>query len=211
MKTVCKIIILITIVSCTSQNKQNKAMKTFDIETFNSKEENNHYSYISEDGNEVKQNRAKDYYWETIKPKDSILEFYYEYYQNGKLKRSIKRYPKAFAVGVLKEFDTQGNIVKEENLDKPFTYSWENVKKYLETHKVEDIQKQVIGISRWSDAKSTTWTLEFNGEYEGTKGRLVTKLDGKTGEELEVKLFKGKGAVGETGTTAVYDTLYKKD
>lgn len=131
--------------------------------------------------------------------------------KNGNIKRSVKRFPKAFALGVLKEYNKQGNIIKEENLDKPYTYSWEDIKRYLKSHNVEDIQKQVIDISRWSDEEESTWTLEFNGEYKDIKGRFVITLNGKTGEELIVKLFKGKDALGETGTIAVYDTIYKKN
>ncbi|XKW97343.1 hypothetical protein R8G64_02315 [Tenacibaculum maritimum] len=53
--------------------------------------------------------------------------------------------------------------------------------------------------------------MEFNGIYNNTKGRFVITLNGKTGEVLEVKLFKGKKALGKTGTIADYQILYKKD
>lgn len=214
------LILLLIFSSCNGQNttsrktdkkiKQEISMRTFDIETFNQHNQNNEYSFITHDSIEVKQYSNEKEYWETVKPQDSIYEQFYEYFSNGKLKRSVKRYPKSFTIGYLKEYDLEGNLVKQENLDKPFTYTWEKIKEYLKEHKVENIQKQVIDISRWNDHKETTWTLEFNGEYNRTKGRYVITLDGKTGEELEVKLFKGKGALGETGTTAIYDTIYKK-
>jgi len=204
---------LITLFSCNAQNKtkQNKTMKTFDVETFNENKTGNEYFFTTNDSTSVKQYENKNEYWETIKPKDSVLENFYEYFKNGKIKRSVKRFPRAFALGSLKEYDEQGNMVKEEDLDRPYTYSWEDVKKYLTLHNVDDIQKQVIDISRWSDEEETTWTLEFNGKYKDLKGRFVITLNGKTGEELEVKLFKGKDALGETGTIAVYDTIYKKN
>jgi len=187
-------------------------MEVFDITKFNeNKNEMNAYSFTKDNEEIVYQREKKDEYIQITKQKDSLFEFYNSYFKTGALKSSVKRYPKAFALGNLKEYDEKGNLIKEKNLDKPFTYSWENVKEYLVKHKVSDIQTQVIGISRWSDEKATTWTIEFNGAYDDIKGRYVIKLNGKTGEELEVKLFKGKGAIGETGTTAVYETIYKKD
>ncbi|MCD9582721.1 hypothetical protein LVK05_11815, partial [Tenacibaculum maritimum] len=82
---------------------------------------------------------------------------------------------------------------------------------YLAKHGVKDLKKQVIGISRWHHQEKATWTLEFNGIYNNTKGRFVITLNGKTGEVLEVKLFKGKKALGKTGTIADYQILYKKE
>ncbi|MFL0155694.1 hypothetical protein V2687_14265, partial [Tenacibaculum maritimum] len=96
-------------------------------------------------------------------------------------------------------------------LDTPFTYSWKDITAYLAKHGVKDLKKQVIGVSRWHHQEKATWTLEFNGIYNNTKGRFVITLNGKTGEVLEVKLFKGKKALGKTGTIADYQILYKKD
>ncbi len=212
MKNIYIIAVLITMVNCNSQNKikTSKTMKTFDIEGFKKNKTMNSYFFTSNDGISVKQYENEDEYWETIKSVDSVLEYFYEYFKNGKVKRFVKRFPKAFALGNLKEYDEQGTLIKEIDLDAPYTFSWEDIKKYLMDHDVEDIQKQVIGISRWSDANETTWTLDFNGRYKDVKGRFVIVLDGKTGEELIVKLFKGKDALGETGTIAVYDTIYVK-
>ncbi|MGG6229175.1 hypothetical protein [Tenacibaculum sp. SDUM215027] len=215
MKIIRFVIILafsVTIHNCKlkAQKDIETTTRIFDIETFNRNKTGNEYFFVTNDSTNVKQYESNDEYWETLKYKDSLLEDFYEYFKNGKIKRYVKRFPNAFALGKLKEYDEQGNLIKEENLDKPFIYSWGDVKSYLKEHGVEDIQKHVISISRWSDKQETTWTLEFNGKYNTIKGSFVITLNGKTGEELEVKLFKGKDALGETGTIAVYDTIYKK-
>jgi len=202
------------IISCNSQNntKTNTKMKTFDIETFNkNKNSLGEYIYISDEGTVIKQQELTGSYWEFYKEEDSYFEKVYEYDKNGKLKSSFFSFPNDFIKGILKEYDNQGNIIKEEDLDKPFTYSWEDIKKYLKAHGVEDIQKQVIGISRRVDEQETTWSLEFNGKYKDIKGHFVITLDGKTGEELEIKLFKGKKALGKDGTIADYEIIYKKN
>jgi len=212
MKIVTSILILMTIISCNSQIKvkQNKKMKTFDIEAFEkNKNTLNEYFFTTEDGTLVKQYGGEEYY-ETIKPKDSLFEMYYEYYKNGNLKRELKSFPNDFVIGRIKEYDEQGNLIKEEDLDKSFSFSWEDIKKYLKAHDVKNIKEDVINISRWSDEEETIWTLEFNGKHKDRKGRFVITLDGKTGEELEVKLFKGKKAIGEDGTGSDYEIILKK-
>lgn len=213
MKTFCAILLVITIINCSGQNNKIEKMKkrTFDIEKFNKKKEGNSYFFVNDNGNIIKQYEGNDTYWETVRVKDEQLENFYEYYKNGILQRSVKRYPKAFALGTLKEYDKQGNLTKEENLDKPFSFSWEDVKTYLTNHNVTNFQKQVIGVSRFSNSEATLWTLEFQGTYKESKGRYLIKLDGKTGEELEVKMYKGKGALGETGTIGVYEVIYEKN
>ncbi len=186
-------------------------MKTFDIEGFKNKKNGfGEYTYSIEKGIVIRQQELTDSYWEFYRGESDCFEKIYEYYKNGKLKSSFLSFPNDFIKGILKEYDEQGTLIKEIDLDAPYTFSWEDIKKYLMDHDVEDIQKQVIGISRWSDASETTWTLDFNGRYKDVKGRFVIVLDGKTGEELIVKLFKGKDALGETGTIAVYDTIYVK-
>ena len=212
MKTVTNILILMIIISCNSQNniKTNTKMKTFDIETFNKNKINNEYNFNINDSIRIEQSEWEDEYMSTIKNENSLFETLELYYKNGKLKTEIKRFYNRFVIRY-KDYDKKGNVIKEEDLDKPFTYTWEDIKKYLKAHDVEDIKKQVIGISRWADEQETTWTLEFNGKYKDIKGHFVITLDGKTGEELEIKLFKGKKALGKDGTIADYEIIYKKN
>ena len=213
MKILTSILILMTIMSCNSQNKvkQKKTMKTFDIETFEKNKVGNEYLYELNNNIQVKEIAYGDgSFYQSVKKENAIFQYIYIYHSNGRLKLEGKSFIKQFDIGIWKEYDKQGNLIKEEDLDKPFTYSWEDVKKYLKAHHVDDIKKDVIDISRWSDDKEATWTLEFNGKYKGIKGRLVITLNGKTGEELEVKLFKGKKAIGKDGTGSDYEILYTK-
>ncbi|MFL0087481.1 hypothetical protein V2550_02295 [Tenacibaculum maritimum] len=211
MKLMYIIAISFGINGCVAQQKTKKTMKKFDIATFEKNKKNGEYRY-KEKGNIVEQHEANEVYWETIRQEEAIFEYFYEYYKkNGKLKRAVKRFIKIFPIGILRNYDEQGNLIREENLDTPFTYSWKDITAYLAKHGVKDLKKQVIGISRWHHQEKATWTLEFNGIYNNTKGRFVITLNGKTGEVLEVKLFKGKKALGKTGTIADYQILYKKE
>ncbi len=213
MKKIYTILILIIVISCNSQN-QNKTkvnMKKFDIERFNkNKDSFGEYMFKVDDRVTIKQEELNSSYWEFYTEKDSAFDKVYEYYKDGTLKTSFLSFPNDFAAGVLKEYDEQGRLIKEEDLDKPFTYTWEDVKGYLEEHEVEDIQKQVIGISRRHTSEQTIWILQFKGVYKDISGRFIVTLDGKTGEEIEVKLFKGKAVSKNGGSALSFETLYKK-
>ncbi|MFL0065912.1 hypothetical protein V2595_09765 [Tenacibaculum maritimum] len=214
MKTMLYIVLVVsTICSCNSQHKKKryKMMESFDIEVFDkNKNAMNEYIYQLNDDTVVKQQELSECYYSFLKEKKNLFEYVYEYRKDGVLKSSFRSFPNDFIAGILREYDEKGILVKEEDLEKPFVYSWEDIQNYLFNHKVENIQEQVVRISRWSDEEATTWTLDFYGEYDDVKGRFVVLLNGITGEELEVKMFKGKGVVGKTGTKAVYDILYKK-
>ena len=207
--TFINLLIIFTLFSGYSQNKEQ--MKTFDIETFNKNKENNEYFFTTSEDLVIKQYKGDNDYWETIQHKDSIFENYFEYYLDGKLKRAAKSFPNSFLIGFMKQYDENGKLIKQTDLDEPFNCTWEDIKVYLEKHGVDDIKKQVVRITRWGDKEEATWTLQFNGNYKDIIGRFKITLDGKTGEELEVKLFKGKKALGKTGTVADYQILFIKE
>jgi hypothetical protein len=226
MKTLLILLISALLHSCNGQNKkellkqeetilkQDTIMKTFDIETFNKNKNNlNDYHFTLENGTIVWQHANKGGYWETLKTKDSIFESYFGYYENGKLKTTIdKRFPNnSLSIGILKEYNQQGILIKETDLDKPYTYTWEDVKTYLQNHGVTDFEKDVFNIRRWSDEKRTFWEIQFTGKYKKEEGKFVIELDGKTGEEILVKKFISKDADGEDTTISIYDTLYSKE
>jgi len=222
MKIVFLILVLATLNSCQGQNKQTTSkkdtiMKNFDIETFNKNKTNNKYSFIKNDTIRVSQRENKQNFIEIFKTKEDFFEEFNAYYKNGNINVSVKRFPNSFLKGILKEYNEVGELVKEEDLDKPYLYTWEDIKKYLMQHKVEDIQKEVLSIRRFNEPEKTEytrkgsyWELEFKGEYNNIKGQFFIELDGKTGKELLVKKFKGKGALGEDATIAVYDTIYRE-
>ncbi|CAA0171456.1 hypothetical protein V2682_01765 [Tenacibaculum maritimum] len=210
MKLMYIIAISFGINGCVAQQKTKKTMKKFDIATFEKNKIENEYTFHLDKNISIKQTEWDKEYTSLIRDKNSLFETLELYYKNGELKSEIKRFYKSFVINYI-DYDEQGNLIREENLDTPFTYSWKDITAYLAKHGVKDLKKQVIGVSRWHHQEKATWTLEFNGIYNNTKGRFVITLNGKTGEVLEVKLFKGKKALGKTGTIADYQILYKKD
>ena len=207
--TITILLILFNLYSSYSQKKEN--MKTFDIENFNKNKENNEYFFTTSEGIHVKQYSTKIDYTEIRQHKDSLFEYFSKYNLKGSLIRSVKRFPNSFAIGILKDYDGQGNLVEEIDFDKYFNCNWEDIKQYLEKHSVDDIKKQVVSITRWGDKEEAFWTLQFNGTYQDIVGRFKIKIDGKTGEELEVKLFKGKKSLRTNGNyRRLSDIIYKR-
>lgn len=227
MKAIISILIFIILNGCKGQNpktkidntsKQDTIMKTFDIETFNkNKNHLNEYNFNISDTISVSQWENKQGFIEVIRTKNDLFEDFYAYYKTGLLKLNVKRYPNSFFKGTLREYNENNELVKEENLDKPYPFSWEKVKEYLTQHEVEDFQNHIISIRRYNEPEATEyikkgpyWELSFKGKYKEIRGQFFIELDGITGEELLVKKFKGKGASGEDATIALYDIIYEK-
>ncbi|MBL4745666.1 MAG: hypothetical protein JKY08_04800 [Flavobacteriaceae bacterium] len=214
MKKIFFLSILLLFYSCNAQQqkidtiKKDKTMKTFDIEKFNkNKASDGEYIRTTEDGTVIRQYKGDASYSEIITPNASLFETFNEYYNNGKLAYTVDRFYDIFTTGLLKEYDQQGHLIKKTNLEEPFPYSWEAVKKYLKEHGVHNLRKDINSIRRFNTSEDSHWELRFKGRYNGLEGEFFIELDGKTGEELLVKLFKGKGSNGKTGTIAKYEIL----
>lgn len=166
----------IVVTACNAQKIT--AMKKFDIETFN-KHKNHLDTYINklDNGIIIEQNTGGGGYYETIKYKDKYIEDFNSYYKNGNLK--IKGYflENDFYSGIWKEYDEQGNLIKETDYDKGFEYTWEDLVKYLEKRKV--------------DIKDTTNTdirkEKGNWRFSYVEGIYIYDviIDGKTGKILQ--------------------------
>ncbi|GAD05840.1 hypothetical protein HQ45_07260 [Porphyromonas crevioricanis] len=219
MKSICLLALIVLIgAGCNGRRQQSKlsndktAMtRVFDIRAFNrNKNDSNEYCFRQNDSVMVRQQETAESFYEFISKEGSEFEEVYEYYKTGHLKLSFLYFRYDFMTGVYREYDKQGKLIREEDLDKDFIFSWENIKQYLVAHGVKSMKNQVIGINRTSD-DNPTWRLEFEGSYkEYNKGLFIITLDGTTGEEIEVKRLKGKNALGEMGTTANYEIIYSR-
>lgn len=230
MKPVFYISILLFVLGCRGQNKspqeekktkQDSIMETFDIKTFNKKSKANTYSFENDEGDLVTQfGNSKNGYVEKISiPNEKGFEEYKEYYPSGNLHIKGKIFVNDFAKGAWKYYSNEGVLEKTVDYDKPFKFNWESIKTYLkEQHQVKDFEKDVISIRRFNEPESTEhvrkgpyWEIEYKGDYKKQSGQFYIELDGITGEELLVKKFKGKGALGTDATIALYDIIYDKD
>ncbi len=174
-----KIIVIVIVTLCTACSAQKtNPMRTFDIEVFN--ENKNHldeYDFNLEGGIKVSQRKDIDEYYETIQSDNSYFQTINRYYLNGKLKATVKDFPNNFFHGTYKEYDEEGNLIKETDYDKEFEFTWEQLLKLLEERNV-DIR----------DADNTTIRKQ-NGNWRFDYIQDIYIYDviihGKTGEVLQ--------------------------
>ncbi len=199
MKILFLILTLIQI-GCNAQNKetdsstkernktQQDTMEKFDIETFNkNKDQAENYIFTLKDSTEVTQFGNKDsgyYEYKTIINKRQFKK-YTEYYNSGNLKVNGEVYENDFASGTWNYYDKQGSLEKTIDYDQAFTYTWDDILKFVEDKKI-DLSKNTTRISRTTEGTIPTWKVTWH--YDG--GRLKsTTINGKTGEVIEEKFL----------------------
>ncbi len=134
MKKLIAIVVTVLCTACSAQKTEPR--KVFDIEVFHKNKVNNEYNFILEDGTTVRQIEWKDEYDEIRYNNKSYFEIYTSYYKNGNLKMFVERFPNRF-VKYIKEYDEEGNLIKETDYDKEFEFTWEQLLKILEERNVD--------------------------------------------------------------------------
>ncbi|MGH1518103.1 hypothetical protein [Chryseobacterium sp. JK1] len=240
MRKIILIQLLLIIISCHSQDKEkdnnrthdkpeltkietsinHKSMQTYTDEEFtdqdilrykkNKIEEG--YEYIREDGSLVYE---VDYecvmYRRYITPKGSLFVIHKEYHPNKKLWLKFETFgDRGFIKGLRYEYDEKGKLIKVEDWGKPYKFTWEQVKKYIEEDLKLDLLKDKVVVDNnleYPGYSFPTWSITYIGKYkEDPKGGLIRiMLNGVTGELLVVERQLGKGGDGTS-----LDLLYKK-
>jgi len=189
MKKLIFIGLLILTTSCSAQKnktKQNK-MKTFDIETFEkNKNHLNEYIFVTKDSTVIEQGEWQFGYEETIKPKNSYIFTYNKYYKNGEIKMTGDFFQNDFEKGVWKEYNEQGNLIKETDYDAPYKFTFEDILKFIKKRKI-DMNTSQFQINRGFDfgnfdeskKDKPFWAITYE---DGSDTMKVIILDGITGE-----------------------------
>lgn len=187
MKIILKYILLLMLfTNCKAQNNSQKTtkMKTFDIETFNkNKNHLNEYTYISSDSTVTKQSDDDYEYYETIKPKESFFLSINRYYKNRIIKLEGHIFQNFFQKGVWKEYNEQGNLIKEIDYDKPFKFTWNDILKIIKDREL-NMDDYGFRITRGSSEKGTTWSITYNKSEEKMLLGVII-IDGITGKIIK--------------------------
>lgn len=195
------ILILLSAISCNNgqpiqqkstsrqdvENKINlKYTATFDIEIHNNhKDESGYWLFTEKDGTQVTQYDATPGYVEIrLKPGDLFQE-YRLFYPNGSIEEEKLMFVNnGFIKGVAKYYDESGNLVKEENTDLPYKYSWEDIKNFAIEHHI-DLYDKRTDIGRFQDnIDGVFWIVVWNTKV-GEKPLRSIKLSGKNGKILQ--------------------------
>ncbi|OBW41242.1 hypothetical protein AB670_02359 [Chryseobacterium sp. MOF25P] len=221
MKKIALISLLLVINSCHSQDKEKKndnkegkssnikieipinpkTMQTyttekFDIENYfkHSNKISRTYEYETNNG-KIMETDFDNSFMKVLTPKGSLFTTQKEYYKSGPLKSKWETFgDRGFIKGIRYEYDEKGKLIKAEDYDKPFKFTWEQVKKYVEQDLKLDFFKDEVNINNYNGLSGgkPTWDISFKGNYKDVFGVYYVTLDGTDGELLKVKKILGR-------------------
>jgi len=137
----------------TTEGKEKSQMMPFDIEGYRNhvKHEHERYRGINAVGNEVEQFGSEEFgYIETETEPGSLFEYFKQYYPNGTIKRQGMCYKRNFAMGIWQYYSPEGYFINEEDTDKLYSYTWNDVKNFAATHQI-DLYDPITRITRGHD------------------------------------------------------------
>ncbi len=157
---------------------ESKSSDTFDIEKFNRLEKGGEYRDTLKDGTIIRRMSSDTDFSEFENPPPpSILRVYRSFHLNGKLKMKGISFPNSVALGVWREYDKEGNLIKEENHDEGYEYSFEDIVSFMRLRNV-DLFHRYTDIMR----NKGVWNLVYVKGESYPKHIYNIKIDGKTGK-----------------------------
>lgn len=207
-------ILLLSQINCKSQTKdtlinnniKKDTMRYFDKEKYKKLKLNPKYSgqghYLDTNGDEVNISGSATEIYEDRNKVNSPITYYYVYHSNF-VQKAIGQDFYTFSVGISKEFNPNGELIKEVNHDLPYKFSLEMVcelikKEYdIDLMKVLDPSKDrpVFYFSRTE--KKEVYKDDFRPVYE------VMFYNPRRGEDIPSKTVTIDGTTGKI----LYETL----
>lgn len=224
MKKLLYISFLLFIISCNSQDKKendkiiNKpqpvkhtimdteydykkliSSKTeyFDIKYFDEhKDEAENLIYTEKNGTNINIfGDTESGYVSNNTPKNSMFSIYKQYNSKGTIYRKWVYFRnEGGVVGIKYEFDESGKLIKEEDTDKNFKITPQDVIKYCLENNI-DLFSNYTFIERFIDDKTKEgfYNINYRGKYgEKFGAKIIIQLDGNTGEIRKVICINGK-------------------
>ena len=176
--TLCLLLLIVSLSCVAQKNKKTTTMKTterFDVQYYKSKikevngkdGDNSFAIYVDRDSTQVKVYFDKDYDALVTIPPFTYYKEVRIFHKNGVLMESGKRFfCSSIDIGIWREYDNQGNLIKETDEDKKF----------------EKLRLKPINILRW---------LEKEGYIDRKTGKGQEKFV-KQGNEPGIRISFGK-------------------
>ncbi len=186
MKKIILIPLALLILNCMSEKvyfntlAESKSSDTFDIEEFEKRKIGHQYFDTLKGGTVIRRTSSNIEYSEyETPPPPNLLEVYRGFHLNGKLKIKGIYYPNDVELGIWREYDDEGNLIKEENYDEGYEYSFEDVVKFLRLRGV-DLFHRYTSITR----NNGVWNIVYVKGDKYPKDIYDIDIDGKTGKVL---------------------------
>jgi hypothetical protein len=180
MKTIIYIIIYCILIQCVTKNRYIDVDEKFQQSVYGPGKE-----FYTKDSTYVLQQNMKNYYKETIIKKNSPYTIYRKYEIQTKKYIGGGKDFYGCSIGMWKEYDTKGNIVKKINHDEHFPFSIKKLAKKMAKEYNIDIMNPyyVRFLSRGVDNNGmASYTLGLYCTAEDSEEDVTLIIDGKTGE-----------------------------
>ena len=112
---------------------------------------------------------------------DSLFGEYRYYFLNGNIQESGEYFLREFKCGVWREYDIEGNLIKETDMDKPYKkYSWQNILLFIKEHNI-DLYGEQTSLDRYVDELNVPyWYISWR-DKEKKVFRGIT-IDARNGQ-----------------------------
>ena len=112
---------------------------------------------------------------------DSLFGEYRYYFLNGNIQESGEYFLREFKCGVWREYDIEGNLIKETDMDKPYKkYSWQNILLFIKNRNI-DLYDEQTSLDRYVDELNVPyWYISWR-DKEKKVFRGIT-IDARNGQ-----------------------------
>lgn len=175
-------------------SKKNEKMKKFDKRKFRDLRKEGKNSFFLKDSTKVKFNESEDYYSETrIEHKSQYCSVNRFYKSNESVKYSGQFFQK-FPIGIHREYDEKGNLIKETNYDSDFLYSIDSLSVKLKGEYGIDINDPNLPVTIGRENHIfPQYKIFVNLKDDLYSGYRVLVFDGHTGELIDDRVHESKG------------------
>ena len=124
-------------------------------------------------------------YITTKQREKSLFGEYRYYFLNGNIQESGEYFLREFKCGVWREYDIEGNLIKETDMDKPYRkYSWQNILLFIKEHNIDLYDEQTF-VDRYVDELNVPyWYVRWrNMDIHIFRGVTIDARNGRVVED----------------------------
>ena len=124
-------------------------------------------------------------YITTKQREKSLFGEYRYYFLNGNIQESGEYLLREFKCGIWREYDIEGNLIKETDMDKPYRkYSWQNILLFIKEHNIDLYDEQTF-VDRYVDELNVPyWYVRWrNMDIHIFRGVTIDARNGRVVED----------------------------
>ncbi len=216
MKISILICLVLTITSCKPQNKEtqtvdkirhyemenkheynnllNKDFEKFDVKAFYKENVDGLAKTYTLYENLIEESAGENGGWflKNETSQKSLYTKYKEYYHNGNIKSKKTTFGSGCPIGIEYEYDENGKLIKETDLDKPYKINVEDIIEFLKKNEADFNSYLSVNRSYDEKVKKGSWELYYKGKYKEAQGMLIVTIDDQSSEIEQVIKITGK-------------------